>query len=210
MKKLLLLLMVFLAGIYIFADERIGSPNVDELLSSASTEAITNMMEKILGKNWPESDRRVSYFSLEAPKEVIFSAAVETGILLGAVPIVSDYEGGVIVLTTSPNQALSGSVFYTFHVEEVTFGDVSQSFVTMRTKNLYFSKYLGWDTDSLSGAIYHKLFALTFTFLFQTKKLSYGLIEGIIINPDETLKKLEDFLKSTKSNENNPQNDTSP
>ncbi|HCZ05842.1 MAG TPA: hypothetical protein DHV12_01690 [Thermotogae bacterium] len=210
MKKLLLLVVALFACVYSFAGERIGSPNVDELLSSASTEAITNMMEKILGENWLESDSRVSYFSLEASKEVIFSAAVEAGILLGAIPMVSDYEGGVIVLTTSPNQALSGSVFYTLHIEEVTFGEVSQSFVTMRTKYLYFSKYSGWNTDSSSGSIFHKLFAVTFSLLFQVKKFSYELSEAVINNPEETLKRLEDFLKNTETEENGTKNESSP
>jgi len=190
MNKLAFVLVLLLCALA-FGGEKMGLSN-PELLTSSATE----MIEKILGENWEESNSRISYFTVDTTKELVFAVAAQTGMMMGAVPVVSDFEGGILVMTTSPNQALSGSIFYSFQIEEATFGEHTTTAVTMKTNKLYYSKYLGWDTDSSEGTLYHKLAAFIFSVIFTYKKTSYEVIEGVITNPEETLENLKDFIEN--------------
>ncbi|OAA32497.1 hypothetical protein AT15_00010 [Kosmotoga arenicorallina S304] len=190
MKKVVFVI-VLLLSIIAFGGEKIGS-GTSELLTDSATE----LLEKILGENWEESNSRISYFTVDTTKELVFAVAAQTGMMMGAVPVVSDFEGGILVMTTSPNQALSGSIFYSFQIEEATFGEHTTTAVTMKTNKLYYSKYLGWDTDSSEGTLYHKLAALIFSVIFTYKKASYEVIEGVITNPEGTIEKLKDFIEN--------------
>ncbi|OAA23719.1 hypothetical protein [Kosmotoga sp. DU53] len=189
MKKALIFAVILLSYLA-FSGEKIGLNEPEKILTSSATELI----EKILGEDWENSDERLSYFTIDSTKEVVFSVAVQTGMMMGMIPIVSDFEGGVIVMSTSPNQALSGTVFLAFHIEEITFGEITKTAVTMKTNKLYYSKYLGWETDSSTGAIYHKLAAIIFSTLFHVKETSYGVIEGMMTDPEKTLDSLKKLL----------------
>lgn len=189
MRKVLILTVILLSCLA-FSGEKIGLSDPEKILTSSATELI----EKILGEDWANSDERISYFTIDSTKEMIFAVAAQTGLMMGMIPIVSDFEGGIIVMSTSPNQALSGTVFLAFHIEEITFGEITKTAVTMKTNKLYYSKYLGWDTDSTSGSIYHKLAAIIFSVMFQCKETSYGVIEGMMTDPEKTLESLEKLL----------------
>lgn len=193
MKRFLLLLWLAVLPVLGVAGEKIAGKDELEL---PLTDA-TSLIEDVLGTDWATSTSRYSFFSLDVPKEQVFAAAVQTSLVMGFIPIVCDYNAGVLVVTSTPQQALSGSVFQAFLFEEAV--DIPNAkrttFVTMRTKYLYFSKYLGWNTDSSTGSIYHKLGAILLAMMAKTKGFTSEVIERAVTDPETTLQQLEELLK---------------
>ncbi|MGC9384690.1 MAG: hypothetical protein ACP5D6_08845 [Kosmotogaceae bacterium] len=116
-----------------------------ESLDDYLTEPATVLIEKILGTNWASSTETQSSFTIEVSKDMAFSCALQAGTLLGWIPIVSDYEGGVLVLSSTPGQVLNGTVITSYTFENISISQTPLLSMTINTNKVFYSKYFGWD-----------------------------------------------------------------
>ena len=174
----------------LFSGELIGESDIRELPSA------TEIIISVLGEDWKNKEIKYSFFTLNVPKKEAFCAAVQMSLAIGFIPIICDLEAGVLVVTSTPQQALSGSVFQAYLFEEAPEvpGAPKATMVTMRTKYLYFSKYSGWNTDSAMGSVFHKLSAVFMASLAYSKHFSRSVAEGALTDPKETLEKLKNLI----------------
>ena len=187
MKKLLVVLLVA-APLIVLAGEAVsGEPNIETLPNA------TEIINKVLGEDWKDKEIKYSYFTLNVPKKEAFCAAVQVSLAMGFIPIICDLEAGVLVVTSTPQQALSGSIFQAYLFEEgpEVPGAPKSTMVTMRTKYLYFSRYSGWDTDSAMASPFHKLAAVFMAITAHSKHFSRSVVEGAMTDPRKTMEKLK-------------------
>lgn len=186
MKRMIIFFVVLIIATTYFA-------GAVESLNDYLTEPATVLIENILGTNWASSTETQSSFSIETSKEMAYNCALQAGIIMGWVPIVSDFEGGVLVLSSTPGQVLNGTIIISFTFESVSISQTPLLLMSINTNKVFYSKYFGWDYNS-GGSTYHKLTAVIFSYFITVKRASYTTYESFISDPEKTLEKLKEYV----------------